>query len=313
MFHYFFASFGCRKQKATLPNRPARIILLGDSITQLSFSANNAGWGAHLADQYQRRADGEGEFVWDVLYLIFNFCSTKLSHYFFTSVLNRGKGGYNTDWFLSYLNSPEGKQDIFGSVHCAMNVRIVTIFFGANDASDALLNPRHHVPLPRFKDNLKKIVSAIIEHAGHHVKIIIICPPPVHHESRLKHQIERHGTNATGKLERTLQLSGAYAKAAAEVANNLKIPHLNLWKDMQKAAPGPGELWSKYLDDGLHLSREGNIFVGQKLIELVQKNFPELSVRPCPHTGCPGNSTSFCPGLDQLGAWHDHINNRNPL
>ena len=42
-----------------MPGSRALILLLGDSITQLSFSAGNAGWGAHLADQYQRRADGE--------------------------------------------------------------------------------------------------------------------------------------------------------------------------------------------------------------------------------------------------------------
>jgi hypothetical protein len=44
-----------------MPGR-ALILLLGDSITQLSFSAINAGWGAHLADQYQRRADGKMRF-----------------------------------------------------------------------------------------------------------------------------------------------------------------------------------------------------------------------------------------------------------
>lgn len=47
------------KPKVDMPGRRALILLLGDSITQLSFSAVNAGWGAHLADQYQRRADGK--------------------------------------------------------------------------------------------------------------------------------------------------------------------------------------------------------------------------------------------------------------
>ena len=46
-------------KKVDMPGRRALILLLGDSITQLSFSAVNAGWGAHLADQYQRRADGK--------------------------------------------------------------------------------------------------------------------------------------------------------------------------------------------------------------------------------------------------------------
>ena len=194
-----------------------------------------------------------------------------------------------------------------------MNVRIATIFFGANDASDAVLNPRHHVPLQRFKDNLKEIASTITKHIGHHVKIVIICPPPVHHESRLRYQVERYGDKATGELERTLELSGKYAQAAAEVAAELNVPHLHLWKDMQNAAPGPDEPWSKYLNDGLHLSREGNIFVGEKLTDLIKKKFPELAVTPCPHTDYPGNSASACPGLDHFGPWHDHINHTDPM
>jgi len=38
-------------------NRRAKIILYGDSITQMSFSAIDCGWGAYIADRYQRRAD----------------------------------------------------------------------------------------------------------------------------------------------------------------------------------------------------------------------------------------------------------------
>lgn len=211
------------------------------------------------------------------------------------------------------MNTTEGKQDIFGSDHNPMNVRIATIFFGANDASHPELNPRHHVPLQRYKDNLKKIAREVVSHIGHQVKVIIIGPPPVHHDTRLKFQVERWGNEATGKLERTLELSGKYATAAAEVAAELNVPHLNLWKEMQNASPGPDEPWSKYLNDGLHLSREGNIFVGQKLAELIKRYFPELAVTPCPYTDYPGNSASVCPALEQMGPWHDHINHTDPL
>lgn len=63
-----------------------KIILLGDSITQMSFSATLSGWGSYIADVYQRRCD----------------------------VYNRGMSGYNTDWFLRYLKSEEGQNDVFG-------------------------------------------------------------------------------------------------------------------------------------------------------------------------------------------------------
>ena len=35
--------------------KPTQVILFGDSITQFSF--NVGGWGARVADHYQRRAD----------------------------------------------------------------------------------------------------------------------------------------------------------------------------------------------------------------------------------------------------------------
>ena len=63
------------------------ILLLGDSLTQLAFE----GWGARLANVYQRRAD----------------------------VINRGCSGYNTDF---YQRQPLPPLD---------NVCLVTIFFGA--------------------------------------------------------------------------------------------------------------------------------------------------------------------------------------
>ena len=47
-----------------------KIVLFGDSITQLSFSAKDRGFGCYISDAFQRRAD----------------------------VLNRGYSGYNTDW-----------------------------------------------------------------------------------------------------------------------------------------------------------------------------------------------------------------------
>ena len=43
--------------KRPKPATTSRIILFGDSITQFSFDADKGGWGARIADRYQRRAD----------------------------------------------------------------------------------------------------------------------------------------------------------------------------------------------------------------------------------------------------------------
>jgi len=262
-----------------------KIILLGDSITQLSFSASLSGWGAHISDIYQRRCD----------------------------VYNRGMSGYNTDWFLKYINSPTGKYDVFDSMTDPDDsvVKLVTIFFGANDASCENLNPRHHVPTDRFESNLKEIIRLCRLHYGEKVRIILITPPPVHHDSRLRFQIEKFGDKATGELERSLDLSQKYAQVVEKVAKEMNLPCLNLWSMMQEAMPGEDEPWGIFFNDGLHFSKEGNTFVGEKIVDLIQNHFPEIAVTPCPYTNYCGNSSSkggSALGSEYgIGPWHDEI------
>jgi lysophospholipase L1-like esterase len=80
------------------PLRPY-FVTFGDSITQRGFAP---GWTGQLADAYQRRAD----------------------------VINRGYSGYNSRWALQLLPRVF-PQPAPGSPA----PRLVTIFFGANDAA----------------------------------------------------------------------------------------------------------------------------------------------------------------------------------
>lgn len=257
----------------------AKIILFGDSITQQSFSAIECGWGAIIADRYQRRAD----------------------------VLSRGFSGYNTDWFLRFAATDEGKADLFEHE----GVKLVTIFFGANDASDPALNKRQHVPLDDYKSNIRKIISLSLSNFGPHVKIFLITPPPVCHEGRLRFQKERYKEKATGHLERTLQLSGAYAKAVTDIAHDLDLPCLDLWTIMQSSSLGEQQPWQQYLSDGLHLSASGNRFVGESLIDAIDQCLPELSVKLDPVTGNI-NSASVCLGIGRAAPWHDEVDHTHP-
>jgi lysophospholipase L1-like esterase len=107
------------------------IILFGDSITQQGFIGSSttasAGWVSLLSNAYARRAD----------------------------VLNRGYSGYNTRHAI----------DILPSLFCSgaiNNVLMVTVFFGANDAS--LPGDREHcqhVPIDEYEGNIRKIVESI--------------------------------------------------------------------------------------------------------------------------------------------------------
>jgi len=249
-----------------LPRR--RIILVGDSLTQLSFSPY--GFGSHLANVYQRRAD----------------------------VMNRGFSGYNTEWFCDYLDTDCGKNDIFlgdGSIVC-----LVIIFFGANDASLKELNVRHCVELGEYANNLGRIVKKTRDYCKN-ARIIIVSPPPIHADGRLTYQKKRYGEKATGKLERTLENTEKYAKVAEDLSKELNLPNLNLWKEMQRS-----DNWEKFLCDGLHFSEEGNRFVGKRLVETINDNFPELAVTPCPFTGYLGNSASVSL-IPHKAPWHDEI------
>ncbi|KAF4739774.1 isoamyl acetate-hydrolyzing esterase, variant 2, partial [Perkinsus olseni] len=109
-----------------------RILLLGDSITQQSFSGVD-GWAGLLADRYQRRAD----------------------------IINRGYSGYNTPMTL------EVSRHIFkdGSPHMAGGpLLLVVIFLGANDSQlPGMVNSSgsesKHVPVEKFRSALEEIVD----------------------------------------------------------------------------------------------------------------------------------------------------------
>ena len=142
------------------------IVLFGDSITQVSFS--EGGWGARLADEYQRHAD----------------------------VTVRGYSGYNTKWALPLLPlvfPPESPR----------TPALVTVFFGANDAVRPAPIPgrtagvsRQHVPLPEFRDNLKAIVGAIRACGDGTARVLLITPPPV--DVIAWHKTERAKAEAAG-------------------------------------------------------------------------------------------------------------------
>jgi lysophospholipase L1-like esterase len=115
-----------------------RLVLLGDSITQQSFSLEREGWGAALADLYQQKLD----------------------------VINRGASGYNTRWTLQLMPS------IFPASEPAPIATV--IFFGANDAVQPGLSgtlSKQHVPLEEYEANLVKIVAHIKSVGCRHVYI----------------------------------------------------------------------------------------------------------------------------------------------
>jgi lysophospholipase L1-like esterase len=274
------------------------IVLLGDSLTQLSFE----GWGAKLAHVYQRRCD----------------------------VLNRGYSGYNTKMYLERVlprllgrEDEEEKEEI-----CWTSVALCVVFFGANDAVKPDVDPQHHVPLDVYTRNLIAMIDRIHRHAQKRLKqqrledklsnadsnnetvltntqprFLLVTPPPVHHGQRLAHQRQKYGDKATGVLERTNDLTGLYAYACVQkVGTELDVPVLNLYDEMTKR----GNV-DELLCDGLHFSSAGHEFVARQLLGAIHEHFPDLEVFPDPVTGQFCNSGSRCMDLPPNGPYHDEI------
>ena len=117
------------------------------------------------------------------------------------------------------------------------------IFFGANDASLPKAQGNQHVPIPRYKGNLTKIINhpAVVAHKP---RIVLVAPPPVNE------YLIWIGDKAKGydKPSRTAIGTKSYADAACELGKELGIPVLNLWSAfMSKTGwsigePVPGSL-----------------------------------------------------------------------
>ena len=128
---------------------------------------------------------------------------------------------------------------------------------------------KQHVPLTEYVTNMKTIVSHFRSRAV--PAIILITPPPVHEPSRLKHALVTY--NITLKAsERTNEVAGQYADAVIALGNELSLPVVNLWREFQEI----DDWGTTLLNDGLHLTPEGNQFVGKLVLKTITENFKQL-------------------------------------
>ena len=120
-----------------------KVLLVGDSITQQSFSVPHGGWGAGLQDWYQRTAD----------------------------VFNRGFSGYNSLWIRQSLHklfpvsSPLNK-----------DVMLVVLLLGSNDS--ACPPSAQHISVTEYRDNLSHIIAHFVS-IFPEARYIFITPPQV--------------------------------------------------------------------------------------------------------------------------------------
>ncbi|KAJ7582837.1 hypothetical protein C8J56DRAFT_894617 [Mycena floridula] len=227
------------------------IMLFGDSITQGCWE--EGGFGQRLSHVYARKLD----------------------------VLNRGLSGYNTDWAIPVL-----KQCLSTDPNHRPRIRIFTCWFGANDA--CIKPSPQHVPLEKFTSNLREIVSLIKSPSSPYhsplTKILLITPPPV---NTLQRGADLQSRTPPMALDRLFDITKAYAEAVKQVADAEKVAVVDIWTILWEAAGKKEEDLSQYLNDGLHLNKEGYQIMYDVLLETIQTNYPDLDPEALPQVFPP--------------------------
>src|SRR5204862_2896041 len=116
------------------------------------------------------------------------------------------------------------------------------------------------------------------------IKLLLVTPPPV-----CSYRCRDNDHNSGRKPQRTAEHTATYVDKAKSVAQDLEIPHVDLWSGFLLAAgwkPGDPLLGSTHvpkskrlgelLPDGLHFSAEGNKLCFQLVFEKIREVYPEL-------------------------------------
>jgi len=217
-------------------------MLFGDSITQRGWESG--AFAQRLAQAYVRKLD----------------------------VINRGLSGYNTEWAIPVFEQSFAKQH--EQQHVA-KVRILTIWFGANDSC---LEPSpQHVPLAKFLTNLIRLVHIVTSRDSPHyspvTRIILISPPPVNTYQR---DAALQARNPPQILDRTFETTRKYAEAVRDIGEREKLPVVDVWSALYDAAGRDERALYQFLEDGLHLNQAGYEIVYKGLIDTIERSYPEL-------------------------------------
>lgn len=229
-----------------------QFVLFGDSITQDSDNQERGfGSAAALQHAYIRRLD----------------------------VVNHGLSGYNTRQALKVLPqiipTPEEAR-----------IRLLYIFFGANDAALPQKHNSQHIPLSEYKANIEKLITHPLIKA-HAPRIILVTPGPVNEHKTWPHDREK----GMRSVSRVAAITKSYADGAAAVGTKLGIPVVNLWKAFMTRAgwteewkdtePLPGsldreenEVLRELMYDGLHFNPEGYKILFREVMEVIEREWP---------------------------------------
>ncbi|KAF6262336.1 SGNH hydrolase-type esterase domain-containing protein [Scenedesmus sp. NREL 46B-D3] len=123
-------------------------------------------------------------------------------------------------------------------------------------------NAAAHVPLDAFIKNLLDIVHQL--QAAGVQNILLVTPPPVN-EAAPGAILPNEGSP-----NRTFKFTAQYAAAVRNVASQLSVPVLDVWRAFTER-----HNWQSLLrPDGLHLNRDGQQEVYTALMKLIEEAVP---------------------------------------
>ncbi|OXC65348.1 hypothetical protein AYX13_05591 [Cryptococcus neoformans] len=233
------------------------VMLFGDSLTQ-AWSAGS--FAQRMSEFYLRRAD----------------------------VINRGFGGYNSEWAIPVFEQvfATKKDREQGGIQ---QVKLITIWLGANDA--CLASSPQHVPLDKYKSNVKHIVNLIRDPSSPYhspeTKIVLISPPPIIEAAWIESRLEKWKSfgceGPEPEQNRDAKVTKQYAEGCKEVGAELGVPVVDFWTAIVEGAGGEkDEQLAPYFYDGLHLTSEGYAVLFKAVSGLILATYPELNPETMP-------------------------------
>lgn len=240
-----------------------KFILFGDSITQFCSSPDlEFGLQPALQHLYSRKLD----------------------------IINRGFSGYNSDHARLIL--PKILQQELNETKD--NVKLMTIFFGTNDAFqiDDDINRIQGLGIEKYRENMTTIINMCLEN---NIRPIVI--GPALHDNRLSRIGYVNRKRSLTNDATTCKRNHLYSKAAQEVAFELNVPFLDLWDCFRRYGNWTEEQLyrltgnsnddeyidlSKLIYDGIHLSGEGYRVLYDELIKIIKQEFPDMIAENLP-------------------------------
>lgn len=195
-------------------------------------SFSEGGWGATLADHFQRKCD----------------------------VLNRGLSGYTSAFnklilpkVLQCDNSPKG------------SIAAAVVLLGSNDSILADIDPRG-LTVEEYVTNLSDILTQFMNDGLAANQLILLTPPAVSEVMFEKHCHEMGRTPCLSDERVKL-----FASRCADLGKSLGVDVVDLYTLFHQQPN-----WESFLCDGLHLSKEGNRFVADQMIPVLNTKLGHL-------------------------------------